>query len=135
MSESAEHISLVHELRRWIADKYLSGDLGLVLSDTAGIAPADRSREIDGYVPDAFVAPIRQQCAIIGEAKTATDLESRHSMEQIEMFLRFCNRARGLLVLAVPWHRVAYMRNTLAQWNRRKGLDVSCCRVLDFLPG
>lgn len=133
MPESPEHIRLVRALCKWIADEHLNGDLGLVLSDTAGNVPADRTPNIDGYVPDAFVAAVGLLGVIVGEAKTAADLDSRHSMAQIEVFLRFCNKTRGLLILAVPWHRAAYMRNTLALWSRRKGLDVSCCRVLDFL--
>lgn len=135
MPESAVHIHLVVALRRWIADEYFNGELAHVLSDTSGTPQAGRTPQVGGYVPDAFASTGGDSRVVVGEAKTADDIERRHSMAQIEAFLRFCNGVNGNLVLAVPWHRAAYARNFLHTLNRSKGLSVDRCRVLDGLPG
>jgi len=132
--ESSSHIRLVSELRRWIAVSHFNGELAYVLSDTAGMSSTCRTPCIRGYVPDAYARTIVDDRIIVGEAKTSGDLENRHSIAQIETFFSYCNDVNGILIIAVPWHRVAFEKNFLSQLSRRKGYDTSCCAVLDGLP-
>jgi hypothetical protein len=89
---------------------------------------------VNGYVPDAYVYEAGPYRLVLGEAKTAADIDTRHSADQIKAFIKYCQMiGSSLLVLAVPWDSTVYMRNKLSVWGRRERFDVSCCRVLDWL--
>jgi hypothetical protein len=121
---------------KWIADTFLEGDAGKIVSDTSGNQAADRSPVISSYVPDAYVTDAGPYRVIIGEAETQLSVESMHAMQQIKAFTRYCSLiGNSLFVIAVPWQCVAYMKNTLTIWARRERLDVSCCKVPDWLAG
>lgn len=133
MPESSAHARLVAALIQWMALECQDG-VGAVLVDTAGVPAASRPPKIGGFVPDAYAVDVARR--IVGEAKTAADLENRHSLSQIRAFVAFCSQTEdAFFVLAVPWYRVAYAKNLISQMCKRAGLAAGNCRVLENLPG
>ena len=58
-------------------------------------------------MPDAYVPCGPGNLLVIGEAKTAGDLERKHSLEQIAAFLETCSESENsYFILAVPWDQV-----------------------------
>jgi hypothetical protein len=59
---------------------------------------------IEGFRPDLYATCGVIQAVIIGEAKTANDLETAHSREQYRAYARhLAASARPTFILAVPW--------------------------------
>lgn len=102
MGESAAHMDLVDCIRRYAISKVPEGEEGLVLYDSPS-SEEKPSRNRDGFRPD--VEYHRHNFLIIGDAKTSKDLESRHSQQQIESYIRDCHDFSGesLLVIGVPF--------------------------------
>jgi hypothetical protein len=60
---------------------------------------------IEGFRPDLYASSGVLQTVIIGEAKTAKDVETAHSREQYRAYARhLAVCARPTFILAVPWH-------------------------------
>ena len=136
MSETLSHMRLVEALVTWIAERHCNGDTGGVLSDSSGLCSSGLPPMIGRFVPDAYASAPKTFRVIVGEAKTAADLETRRSCVQIESFLTHCNEINGsLFVLAVPWHRGNCARNLIRNIQRRNGLQAVSADVIDNLPG
>ncbi|MCQ2752515.1 MAG: hypothetical protein MJ189_05410 [Coriobacteriales bacterium] len=101
MGESAEHINLVDACYKYILLKVPKDETCLVLVDKP--SSIDKPpRNSNGFRPD--VQYYHGDLFIVGDAKTSSDLETTHSKQQIESFIRECDYFDGkaLLVLAVP---------------------------------
>ena len=92
MAESLFHLNLVNELVSWISATLLNGDIGLMLIDRPESGKKSKPPKIGGYIPDIFVTGSEKYTLIIGEAKTAKDLERNHSINQIREFLLKCKQ-------------------------------------------
>lgn len=104
MSESSKHAELVQVIVRYIKREH--GHLAAlgILDDVAGPLHAEKPSRIAGYVPDVFALDAPMTVVIVGEAKTANDLESEHSLNQIKAYMSYLGQQHnGILVLAVPW--------------------------------
>lgn len=124
MPESDAHVRLVAELAAWLRKANLVADGDLVLQDGPGIVAGKRLPAIGRRFPDVYTEPRGRAGPIIGEAKTATDLESRHTAKQLEGYLAWCSSRLGsLLVLAVPWESSRHARDLLAHIQRRTGTE------------
>jgi len=54
-------------------------------------------------MPDVYATDVPTTMTLIGEAKTAADLDTRHSRAQIAAFLQYlAHTPGGLFILAVP---------------------------------
>ena len=136
MPESSSHANLVRALVAWIAEEYLEGEEGAVLTDSSGVSSSGLPPRIGGYVPDAYAPLTSSGCCIIGEAKTAKDFENRHSLAQFEAFLDYCEHSPdSIFVLAVPWHSVCRARNVLLFLRRKNTLANTRSTVLENLTG
>ncbi|MBN2031584.1 hypothetical protein JW824_15235 [bacterium] len=63
--------------------------------------------KINNYIPDAIVIKTSQGSFIIGEAKTARDVEKKHTRNQIEAFLERCKKENdAIFIFAVPWNLI-----------------------------
>ncbi len=134
MSESATHIKLVEELSSWISAKFLNGDSGLMLIDHPNSNKKERPPTIEGFIPDVYIPNAPGTLVIIGEAKTAKDLENNHSIAQIGAFLHRCSQTSdSILVLAVPWHMTRLGKNMLRYLKYRVGADNVRTEVLERL--
>jgi hypothetical protein len=128
MPESILHARLVKELSDYISIEFFNGDSGKILRDSSGVSSNDRCYNINGFIPDviarAFTGALK---CVIGEAKTPRDIETRHTMMQLESYLTFCSQEgnSALLVVAVPWayHRLA--RQILVNISKKKNLNAA----------
>jgi len=135
MAESQTHARLVQAIVSWIAQtpEYCRG---IVLVDSEGSMAGARPPAVNNYVPDVYVSGSGKGAIMIGEAKTARDLERPHSQAQLVAFLTWCaHNDDSLLVVAVPWYMTRAARNMLKYLQRRTGADGVSTTVLDGLAG
>jgi hypothetical protein len=91
---------------------------------------------IGAYVPDVLGQGLPGGVVVIGEAKTAWDLENLHTREQLETFLRHCAARPGsVFVFAVPWHMTRFARVLLKNVGRTCGCEGVSTVVLEQLEG
>jgi hypothetical protein len=99
-------MNLVSSILKWLKNKENLENL-LVLADLPSFLGDSKPPAIEGYYPDVWAKEVRSGFVAIGEAKTARDIENRHSTEQFGAFLRYCNALESaVLVVAVPWMMV-----------------------------
>ncbi len=136
MGESAIHIMLVEHMAEWVADELLGGDAAAVLLDLPSKGPSGRPPAINGHIPDLYVDEKTSSLLVVGEAKTARDLESERSEKQISAFLEYCALHTNVLVVgAVPWDRSRLAQSLLRMLKRRLGERSVETTVLEMLPG
>ena len=136
MPESEVHAVLVRRMMEWIADEFLDGDLGAVCHDSAGRVALSVPHWIQNFVPDVFVPAMSEVPLIVGEAKTARDLDTIHSRKQISAFLTYCEEQPiSVFVLSVPWYVVPHGRAMIHQICKRNGLVKTNVSILELLPG
>ena len=134
MAESLVHRRLVEILHRWVARQWVPGEGPAVFVDDGDGRTGPRPPMVNGHVPDVYAPSHGSTGAILGEAKTASDLESDRSLRQLTDFLRHCSFSKSsCLVLAVPWTHVIAARNLLATLKQRtETLDVKSCVISEL---
>lgn len=136
MAESRSHLKLVEALVSWIAGERFHGGRGCILVDAPESLAHAKPPIIAGFVPDVYALDLDGGGIVIGEAKTARDLENRHTREQLETFLQYCAARPGaMLVMAVPWHATRYARHLLAIVGRACRCESVTTVVLEQLEG
>lgn len=104
MAESAKHIALLTKLVRYVRASMKDSQHLSVLHDLPGLIGCDKPPKLGAYRPDLYAANAPTTLVIVGEAKTAADLETGHSRQQLLAFLKHLAIYPGsTLVLAVPW--------------------------------
>lgn len=127
---------LVQSIVDWIKANttYFSEMAILVASPSSSINACPPN--IGGSVPDVFAQSAMLSVTIIGEAKTATDVETLRSRKQFADYLRFlANQENPLLVIAVPWQCVNQAKTLLRSIQRKTNTDHVKVQVLEKLPG
>lgn len=136
MAESRTHVRLVEALVSWIAVEQFHGERGCILVDSPDNSAHAKPPSIAGYVPDVFANGLAGGGVVVGEAKTAGDLERRHTREQLGAFLRYCaTRPGSVFVFAVPWHATRYARRLIEIVRRACGCSCVTSFVLEQLEG
>lgn len=137
MPESISHAGLVDSLREYIRVHILNGECGCMLYDSFGTDANSRPYEISGHIPDILAYPLRGTYKqIVGEAKTASDIENSHTHSQLTSFLTHCTcMERTLLVVAVPWTHSRLARNLLTRLSRKIGCSSEKWLVPTAFPG
>lgn len=114
MSESAEHQKLVNDILVCVK--------GMVGPDKSCFIMSDLSdgRELSPQTTEGFRPDVFYQYAdtmIIGEAKTADDVERLHSKQQYESYVKKCALFQGkaYLIVAAPWASCASLNNILSK--------------------
>mgnify|MGYP006908223643 CR=1 FL=1 len=104
MSESSRHMRLVSNIVKWIHETRASDDLCIFIDDPTQ-SGTDKPPNIGGYLPDVFAKAVaRQPVTIIGEAKTAYDLETNRSELQLISYLSYLKTApEPFLVISTGW--------------------------------
>jgi hypothetical protein len=129
-------MQLVDALVTWITSSLLRGDRGSVLADQPYCSREQKPPKISLFIPDVYVPETMRSGLIIGEAKTARDLESRHSIEQIEEFIRACQDHKdSFFVLATPWYATRLAKALLRDVESRTHSQNVTSIVIDQLPG
>ena len=103
MSESPYHTKMVREIGSWIGNQHPGGDMSILL-DTPETLRQQLPPIINSYRPDVFASRPAGGGVFIGEAKTATDLETPHSIRQIKTFLKYLSgKDEPVFVIATSW--------------------------------
>lgn len=112
MPESVEHYNMIDSIKQWIINNFDNSENFSIYTDSPNSIQPIR---LDGFIPDVYATSFsKDKQIIIGEAKTARDLDSKHSEKQILSFLKHCsNNKNSLFILAVPWDLVRYARSIL----------------------
>ena len=136
MGESVIHMMLVERMAEWVANELFAGNAAVILLDVPSRRTTGRPPAIDGHVPDLYVDEKTSRLLVIGEAKSARDLETERSERQIGAFLEYCSlHENALFVLAVPWHKVRFARCLLRMLQRNLRTPSVSIKVLDRRPG
>lgn len=104
LAESLTHTTLVQLIVNYIRREHERITALGIIDDLPDLLHAEKPSRVGGFVPDiyAFDAPLTT--VIIGEAKTAADLETDHSKRQLSAFLtHLSHQENGVFILAVPW--------------------------------
>ena len=104
MPESLNHTALLDRLFKYVTYAYDSDGRYLVLHDLPSAIGSEKPPMIGGFRPDLYASHGPLHHVIIGEAKTARDLDTAHSREQYRAYARhLACCAHPTLILAVPW--------------------------------
>lgn len=107
-----------------------------MLIDIPENPPQKKPPKLYEFVPDIFVSNTDRYAFLIGEAKTATDIDNNHTIEQLTAFLKKCSESNNsLLVMAVPWHVVRLAKSVIMHCKKKASLEVIETRVIERLPG
>jgi type IV pilus biogenesis protein CpaD/CtpE len=124
--ESSQHIRLVEALVNYIEVRYKPLKSMIILSDLPKTVGGDRPPRVGGYAPDVYATDAPTTITVIGEAKTAEDLVTSHSRQQIEAFLDYLRYQKsGVFVLAVPFFSSATARIVVESAKRAAGVKSS----------
>lgn len=136
MPESATHQLLVKQLVLWITSNCADAGGSLLLVDEPSRTAIDKPPGVSGYTPDVYWKTVDGRSVVVGEAKSAYDVESRHSRKQYASFLLHLSRIEsGTLVVAVPWHVVNQAKSLIRAIQRESGCGGVKTVFLDQLPG
>lgn len=112
MSESVAHTRLVGVIVQWVLDQHSSTPGFCLFCDCPPILETEKPSPIEGFFPDVCGVSTPPAKTLIGEAKTAFDLETKRSYNQFLAFLRFlAARPNPTFVIATPWRSVVTAKN------------------------
>ncbi|HMD89492.1 MAG TPA: hypothetical protein VKF38_10045 [Anaerolineaceae bacterium] len=102
MSESQIHIDLVRLMFMYVQTKF-EIELGHIFLDLPESKIGSKPPIIRDFRPDLFVKT--KELLIIGEAKTESDWDKKHSHEQYRAYMSECvaNNSTSILLIAIPW--------------------------------
>lgn len=107
MSESIQHLSLVKNLVDHIEREFADLRTLVVFADLQNGLGDDKPFRISGFAPDIYATDVPTTVTVVGEAKTAQDISTGHSMAQVSAFLEFLHfEKRGVFFMNVPLHAV-----------------------------
>jgi len=135
MTLSSLHQDLIGCISMWCKN-YASAKDFLVFEESVGESARELPPAIDNYRPD--VAWLRSTGAyeFIGEAKTANDLKSKHTRNQLTAFLsRLDAQNSGELILAVPWGHEAYATSMMRHLQTKLTISEKRWVVISNAPG
>lgn len=114
MSESPYHTKMVREMDVWLKQKYPDMNMSIFL-DIPGIPSQQLPKIINSQRPDLFARHPTNGFICLGEAETATSLETPHSRRQIQTFLKYLSdKEESLFILATSWDRGACAKSLLS---------------------
>jgi hypothetical protein len=101
MAESSLHAALVERIVKNLTER--NPDYLLFVDGCASTGLAIPP-SIEMVRPDVFGRDMKTKKAVIGEAKTADDIENPHTELQLLTYFRYlANDGGGMCCLAVPW--------------------------------
>lgn len=132
MPESARHAQLVGAIVAY-AERHL-GKISEIVVREDSLRPrrGERPPRLAGFTPDVYATDVPTTITLVGEAKTAADLETDHSRTQIAAFLKYlAHTPGGLLILAVPITMKARAKSILQELSVPLGADQPRTEVID----
>lgn len=112
MAESELHKSYIHQLvKKIVTISQKQGEEILIYADLPKLR-IGHPRRIGNSVPDVLAVNIGRNIAIIGEAKTLTDVDNIHTYNQIRNYLRYLHEngeQYSELIYAAPWQSLGIL--------------------------
>jgi hypothetical protein len=131
VAESIKHIELVACIVRYVRAHYKGIQSVAIRHDMPGYIGCDKPPLIGDYRPDLFAIDAPLTTTIIGEAKTAGDLETNHTHMQLAHFIRFlCLQTNPVLILGVPWQARARGLGLVNSIIDNRGIEPSLISVV-----
>ena len=132
MPESARHARLVEAIVAHAEHRVGKFTDILVREDAVRPRRGERPPRVSGFTPDVYATDVPTTMTLIGEAKTAADLDTKHSRAQIAAFLQhLAHTPGGLFVLAVPVSVKPRARWVLRELSRPLGSGAPQIEVID----
>lgn len=104
--------------------------------DLPELPASERPPKINGFYPDVYCVSDTGDPLYLGEAKTARDLESSRTRNQLAAFLHFLgDHSETAFVIAVPWRMVPTARSLVRALQRLTGTAPVTTYFLEKLPG
>lgn len=129
MAESSKHLDLVHRILDYILSHYSGVDHVATLHDLPCYVGCEKPPKIGRFRPDVYAIDAPLTRAIVGEAKTQSDLEANHSKEQFTAYFAHLRlQPRPLLIVAVPWQAKATAQSLLHVL--RNGIDAASVEIV-----
>lgn len=101
--ESQRHVRLVEMLIDTVGQRHANRHDVVIFADHPRFG-IDRPAQIGGFTPDLFASDVPATFRVVGEAKTAFDLETERSQRQLVAFLNHLSLyPQSTFYLAVPW--------------------------------
>lgn len=101
--ESSKHHELVKKINEYVVN-IENVEASLIESDIFEVS-GKVTRMPEGFVPDLYYK--YDNLLIVGEAKTDSDLEREHSLQQYVSYLnylkKYFNKYKCIFIIAVPW--------------------------------
>jgi len=136
LPESRTHIDLVKAIVNWIDTETNFPEHMAILVAAPDSQVSNQPPEISGRIPDVFGKSTALRMAIIGEAKTASDIETIRTRMQFSNYFQYLSAFHeSTLVVAVPWYCVNQTKSLLRVIQKRVRADHVCVTVLEKLPG
>ena len=132
MPESERHARLVKAIIAHLDVHLGMIDEIMVRDDSIQPVRGERPPRVAGYVPDVYATDVPTTKTVIGEAKTAKDLETERSRRQIAEFLRYlAYMPTGLFILAVPTSHKARARWLIKELGSPLGTKMPKTDIID----
>lgn len=136
MPESTTHLGLVRHLAIWVERNPIDSGNVVVYIDEPSRDAANKPPRLLGYTPDLYCKNLEATRILVGEAKSAYEVESRHSRKQFAAFLTHLQLVdHGIFLLAVPWHVVPQAKSLIRAIQRETLTTHVRTVFLDYLPG
>jgi hypothetical protein len=122
MAESTQHLQLLQRILDYVWLTF--GELYSlsVLHDLPTTVGGEKPPRLGGFCPDVYATDVPVTTTIIGEAKTARDLETEHSRNQLTAFIaHLSSQSSGVLIVAVPWQSTGAAQRMLRQLASKAG--------------
>jgi len=137
MSESDHHRCLVRALAYEIADGAVWGRTPMIYCDLFDtIEGTCLPPLINGSRPDVFARDLGASLSIIGEAKTANDIDNPHTCEQLISFFDYLGHLPSAeLWMGVPWLCAGTAMRICTHARARSSAPNVVIRVVAFMMG
>lgn len=132
MPESERHARLVKAIIAYLEERFGTISEMLVRDDSIRPLRGERPPKLPRFIPDVYATDVPTTKTMIGEAKTAKDLETDRSQMQIASFLEhLAYTPNGLFILAVPPDRKARAKRLLTKLAGPLGVNMPETEVID----
>ncbi|MDP1664243.1 MAG: hypothetical protein Q8L79_03875 [Methylobacter sp.] len=136
MSESDHHRRLVQALAREISADAIWCNPPIVYCDIQNGIALDVPPIIGNNRPDVFARDLATAALIIGEAKTANDIDNQHTFDQLASFFDYLrSQQQGELWMGVPWLNAGTAIRVCAHMRKKTAAQHVPIRVLSFMIG
>lgn len=132
MTESEMHARLVKSIISHL--EFCLGKIDEIMVQDDSLQPirGERPPRIGQFVPDVYATDVPTTKIVIGEAKTANDIDTEHSRKQISVFLDYlAHSPNGLFVMAVPTFSKARAQSVVKELGVSLGSKMPDFEIID----